>query len=214
MHRSRLTVDVTLPREPKQEHSRKKQTALMASAERLFADPGFEHVTADDIAADAGFGTGTFYNYFANKTQAFLMVAGRHDTAIAPTIENVTAHLTAGGDLHDLVQRIVASVIEDRSQVPWLRRTWLRLALTDPEVDAVQRRLDAEWDDAIGEIVGGFLTNRTSTVPIGSPRAVATTIRVMVDALADEVVLTGTISATEAATTVAALIVGIAGEQP
>jgi AcrR family transcriptional regulator len=212
MERTRVTADVTLPREPKQERSRRKQTALMESAAALFADPGYEHVTADEIAEHAGFGTGTFYNYFTNKTQAFLMVAGQHERAIAPTLESVAGGLTAGSSLEDVAHAIVSAVIADRQRVPWLRRTWLRLALTEPEVDAVQRRLDAEWDDALAALVAGVVTARGIDVPAGSPRAVATTIRVLVDALADEVVLAGTIDADAAATTAAALIAGLVGE--
>ncbi|WP_370324963.1 TetR/AcrR family transcriptional regulator [Euzebya sp.] len=209
MRRSRVTAGVTLPREPKQERSRRKQTALMASAERLFAEPGFEHVTADDIAADAGFGTGTFYNYFTNKTQAFLMVAGRHETAIAPTLETISAELTAGSDIASVAEQIVGSVISDRRRVPWLRRTWLRLALTDPEVAEVQRRIDVEWDAALTELVDTLRDSPdVADLDLPSP-AIATTLRVLVDALADEVVLVGSIRPDDAARTVAALLDGL-----
>lgn len=209
MERSRLTADVTLPREPKQERSRRKQTALLESARTLFADPGFEQVTADDIAAHAGYGTGTFYNYFTNKTQVFLMVAGLHETAIAPTLASVADALGAGGSLADIVRTIVLRIIEDRRQVPWLRRTWLRLALTDPEVDAVQRRLDQDWAAAISQVVGAVITAEGISDPPASTLAIAHVVRVLVDAVADEVVLTGSLTADEAATTTAALIAGL-----
>ncbi|CAN5363715.1 hypothetical protein BH23ACT9_BH23ACT9_35750 [soil metagenome] len=209
MERSRLTADVTLPREPKQERSRLKQTALLESARVLFTDPGFEHVTADDIAEHAGYGTGTFYNYFTNKTQVFLMVAGLHETAIVPTLASITDALEAGGSLREVAHAIVHRVIEDRQQVPWLRRTWLRLALTDPEVDAVQTRLDEEWGLAISEVIAQVMDAMDITDPPGSPLAIAHTIRVLVDAVADEVVLSGTLSADEAASTAAALIAGL-----
>lgn len=210
MQRSRLTADVTLPREPKQERSRRKQSALLESAHALFADPGFEQVTADDIAAHAGFGTGTFYNYFTNKTQAFLMVAGLHETAVAPTLATVTDALQGGdGTLEDVIRGIVLRVIEDRTTVPWLRRTWLRLALTDPEVDAVQRRVDAEWAEAISQVIVGVMAERGITDPPAAPLPLAHAIRVLVDALADEVVLVGTIAAEEAAAVAAAMIAGL-----
>lgn len=210
MQRSRLTADVTLPREPKQERSRRKQSALLESARTLFADPGFEQVTADDIAAHAGFGTGTFYNYFTNKTQAFLMVAGLHEPAVAPTLATVTDALQSGdGTLEDVIRGVVLRVIEDRTTVPWLRRTWLRLALTDPEVDAVQRRVDAEWAQAISQVITGVMAERGITDPPAAPLPLAHAIRVLVDALADEVVLAGTIAAEEAAAVAAAMIAGL-----
>ncbi|MGI9016628.1 MAG: TetR/AcrR family transcriptional regulator [Euzebya sp.] len=210
MERSRLTADIALPREPKQERSRRKQHALLESAAVLFADPGFEEVTADDIAAHAGFGTGTFYNYFTNKTQAFLMVAGLHETAIAPTMESVGEMLSAGAGLYEIARSIVLTMIEDRQKVPWLRRTWLRLALTDPDVDQVQRRLDHEWDAALGVVVAGILQSQTTVIPLtASAHSFATTIRVMVDSVADEVVLIGSLSPEEAASASACLIVGL-----
>ena len=209
MERSRLTADVTLPREPKQERSRRKQERLLTAATTLFTDPGFEHVTADDIAAHAGYGTGTFYNYFANKTQVFLMVAGQHDPAIAPTLEPVLAAMGTAASLHDVAQAIVRQIVEQRQKVPWLRRTWLRLALTDPEVDAVQRRLDAEWEERVAGIVTGVVEAGLADMPPAGPAAVATVIRVLVDAVADEVVLAGTISAEDAAGTVADLLTAL-----
>ena len=209
MHRSRLTADVTLPREPKQERSRRKQEKLLKAAAELFADPGFEAVTADVIAAHAGFGTGTFYNYFTNKTQAFLMVAGQHEMAVAPTLDRVTDAMAEGVSLHTLVQSIVASVIEDRQSVPWLRRTWLRLALTDDEVQTVQRRLDEEWDAAVAGVIDGIVQSGMAEMPAAGAKALATTIRVMVDAVSDEVVLVGSITADDAAQTVADILVAL-----
>jgi AcrR family transcriptional regulator len=209
MERTRLTADVTLPREPKQERSRRKQQALLDSAQALFADPGFEHVTADDIAAHAGYGTGTFYNYFTNKTQVFLMVAGLHETAVAPTVASITDAIDAGGSLRDIAHNIIHRVISDRQQVPWLRRTWLRLALTDPEVELVQRRVDDEWAHAIADVVGGLLVALDIDEPPAAPASIAHAIRVLVDGIADEVVLTGTITVDEAASTAAAMIAGL-----
>lgn len=209
MQRSRLTADVNLPREPKQARSRHKQEMLLASATALFTDPGFEDVTADDIAAHAGYGTGTFYNYFANKTQAFLMVAGQHETAIAPTLEPVLEALGHADSLHDVARAIVLQIVAEREAVPWLRRTWLRLALTDPEVDAVQRRIDTEWEGRLAEIVAGVVQSGLADMPAAGPTAVATVIRVLVDAVADEVVLAGTISAEDAAETTADMLTAL-----
>ena len=123
--------------------------------------------------------------------------------------EPVLAAMGTAASLHDVAQAIVRQIVEQRQKVPWLRRTWLRLALTDPEVDAVQRRLDAEWEERVAGIVTGVVEAGLADMPPAGPAAVATVIRVLVDAVADEVVLAGTISAEDAAGTVADLLTAL-----
>jgi AcrR family transcriptional regulator len=74
-------------RERKKEATR---TALHLAALELAVERGVEHVTADDIAAEAGVSTRTFFNYFATKEEAFVaddLERGRrfvHAVAAAP----------------------------------------------------------------------------------------------------------------------------------
>src|SRR5687768_15462079 len=85
----RPAAGVELPREPKQDRSRRKQAELLDAAERLFAERGFDGVTVDEIAAAAGYASATFYNYFSDKTQVFILVADRHVPAVVPVLAPV-----------------------------------------------------------------------------------------------------------------------------
>lgn len=48
------------------------RSALHAAALELAVARGVEHVTAEDIAAEAGVSARTFFNYFATKEEAFV----------------------------------------------------------------------------------------------------------------------------------------------
>jgi|GEM_PF-272162 len=61
------------PVEPKQDRARSKRDAILASAQVLFAERGYEKTNAKLIAAHAGVAIGTFYRYFTDKRQ--LLVA-------------------------------------------------------------------------------------------------------------------------------------------
>lgn len=180
---------VTLPRQPKQERSRRKQEGLLDAAERLFATRGYDQVTADDIAAAAGYGTGTFYNYFANKTQAFIMVADRHEQAVLPVLAPVAEALRSGGDVRALVGEIVRAILVSKCAVPWLRRTWNRLVLTSDEVAAYHRESNGAWEREVARLLAdGMATGRVQPV---DPEGMARVLRLLVDSVTDEVVIVG-----------------------
>src|SRR5215217_8212459 len=71
-------VRTRLRRLPRQQRSRAKVAALLAAAERLFVEHGYDAVTADAIAAAAGVGTGTFYAYFGDKRDVLLVLLAEH----------------------------------------------------------------------------------------------------------------------------------------
>lgn len=180
---------VTLPREPKQERSRRKQEQLLAAAESLFAERGYEAVTADDIAERAGYGTGTFYNYFANKMQAFVMVADRHEQAVVPTLAPVRAALEEGADVREAVRATVRSVLENKARVPWLVGSWNRLVLTEPDVAAFRRRVNDAWEEQVAALVRAGMA--AGTIRPADPVGLASAMRILVEAGTTEVVVHG-----------------------
>src|SRR4051812_47905435 len=75
-------VRATLRRLPRQERSRAKVKALLAAAERLFIERGYDTVTADAIATAAAVSTGTFYSYFGDKRDALIVLLAEHVDAL------------------------------------------------------------------------------------------------------------------------------------
>lgn len=64
---------------------------LMSAAAELFIDKGFDATTVDDIVSRAGVAKGTFYHYFATKTDVILALraqfSGDFVTRVAAAIE-------------------------------------------------------------------------------------------------------------------------------
>ena len=65
-------------------HQRKRQLnkkhnkeSLIISARQIFAQKGFENASVREIVLNAKLGSGTFYNYFEDKFDIFLIINGR-----------------------------------------------------------------------------------------------------------------------------------------
>lgn len=75
---------------------------VIAAAEKLIAERGFESVTVDDIAAEAGVAKGTFYTYFKRKEDVVWEIAGpnfaslqeRAKASDGDVVEKLDAYLT------------------------------------------------------------------------------------------------------------------------
>ncbi len=76
-----MTRTVKNPEERRQE--------LIAVAERLFADKGYENTAVSDIVKDIGVGQGTFYHYFRSKEDILCAVAEKQVAPLAEEIGNI-----------------------------------------------------------------------------------------------------------------------------
>src|SRR3954464_5680605 len=122
-------VPATLRRLPRQARSRAKVSALVAAAERLFAECGYDAVTADAIAAAAGVSTGTFYSYFGDKRDVLIVLLAEHVDALlgmgAPQ-PAPAALASPRAIIHQAVARAVERGRNPRLQQ--LRRMWFSAA--------------------------------------------------------------------------------------
>lgn len=68
---------------PKQDRSEQTIRAILEAAEEKFVAKGFHHTTAEDIAARAGVGVGSLYDYFPNKAAIALALLESTAQAVA-----------------------------------------------------------------------------------------------------------------------------------
>ncbi|MGY1601408.1 mycofactocin system transcriptional regulator [Geodermatophilus sp. SYSU D00815] len=136
----------------------------------LFAVKGFEQVTIDDVAAEAGIGRRTFFRYFATKADAVWGDFGGH-------VARLERLLAAADPAEPVLAGICAAYVEVNDyaagELPLLRER-MRLILTEPALQAHSQLRYAEVDRVVAEHVA-----RLTGTPAGSllPRLVATTTR-------------------------------------
>ena len=77
--------------------------SLRKAAERVFIAKGFGSLKMTDIAAEAGVGVGTIYNYFADKQAVFEAVFEAHTQEFDALLERAVAGKSALAQLEALV---------------------------------------------------------------------------------------------------------------
>lgn len=82
------------------------------AAERVFASKGFGATKMADIAAEAGVGVGTLYNYFASKQEIFEAICLAHATKFRAELDAATAGLPPLEEIFGLI-RISMQNVED-----------------------------------------------------------------------------------------------------
>lgn len=106
------------------EQKRENRAKLMDAARKVFAEKGLAAATARDIVRETDLATGTFYNYFEDKEDAFRAV---FEDFVAPArVTGREKRLQPGLSLE---QRIYDAY-----------RSWFELVAADPQMFEVMRR--------------------------------------------------------------------------
>ncbi|SHJ98400.1 DNA-binding transcriptional regulator, AcrR family [Nocardiopsis flavescens] len=135
--------------------------ALREAAVRLALEHGLENVTVEDVAADVGVSTRTFFNYFGTKEEALLgELPGTLD-------EEATREFAAGGPTGDFTDDLIGLLIAfllDTEDLPRQREEMrLRKLLMDREPQLVPGVL-ARFHD-MEQVVARAIAERTGEPP-------------------------------------------------
>jgi mycofactocin system transcriptional regulator len=135
----------------------------------LFTLKGFEQVTIDDVAAEAGIGRRTFFRYFATKADAVWGDFAGHVIRLQ--------HLLERPDDGPVLDRICAAYVQVNdytdADLPLLRER-MRLILAEPALLAHSQLRYAEIDQVVAAHVAGCIGTTADALV---PRLVATTTR-------------------------------------
>lgn len=77
MHKKTPVAKKSSARKPRQSRGIETREKIIQAGEQLFAQHGFHGVLADDIAKAAGVAVGSFYAYFKDKRELFLLILDR-----------------------------------------------------------------------------------------------------------------------------------------
>jgi AcrR family transcriptional regulator len=129
--------------------SKARESARAEIAEiafRVFAERGFDRVTATEAAAAAGISRASFFRYFESKEDAVFVAQEEMGAAVAAGL----ATRPPGEDVWTALRRALDTVLETYQRSPEEALGRLRLIRCTPNLRAHQLERLAQWKEVIG----------------------------------------------------------------
>lgn len=137
-----------------QERARRTYTALIEAAQDLFSAHGYDAIGTPDIADAARVSVGTFYRYFDDKKQIYLHVIKQHSAAALQDImAGLRPELFIGKARKETIRLAIDVLFEHTAREAGLLRSFIEMALRDPEVATIQRQTDDEARQRLGVLL-------------------------------------------------------------
>jgi AcrR family transcriptional regulator len=133
---------------------------LATIAVRLVGERGLDHVTVEDIAAEAGVSARTFFNYFASKEDSVVIAYADHAERARRMVGRITAQ-PAGIGARDA---LVAALREDLAEIDEQRDEWLTRIRIIKENPGLTLRAMSLSSEAVEPIVAA-IARRSGTDP-------------------------------------------------
>lgn len=130
-----VRVSAQTRRKPRQSRAKASSEALQEAFVRVLIDKGYAGVTVREVAAVAGVGIGTFYEYVANKEALAALTIHLRVKTLAQALQSC-AQAQAGHTPWSMVQAMMHELI-DRVQadaISWAALFMLERQISDPEV--------------------------------------------------------------------------------
>jgi len=127
----------TAPRkEPSQERSRVTYEAIVAATARVLVKDGYDALSTNRVAREAGVSVGSLYQYFPGKEALVAAVMEQHAARMQAHIEERLANVGASGPL-EVATELIRAMLEAQRKEPRLQRA---LAEQVPRIGALRRQ--------------------------------------------------------------------------
>lgn len=137
-----------------QERARKTFESLVAAADALFVERGFDATQTPDIAARAGVSVGTFYRYFSDKKEIYLEVTRRHLlTSYQEIMGGLTPDRFEGKGKRATIEETLRILLDNVTRYPDVQRVFMEMALRDDDVAHLRNVTDDAARKALTQLI-------------------------------------------------------------
>ena len=146
-------------KEPTQDRARATVESILAATARILVKEGYEGATTNKIAATAGVGVGSLYQYFPSKEALVASLIDRHSGQMLAFLEARSASAPRDQPLREIVREVVGAMIEAHKVDPRLHRVLIEQV---PRVGSL-RRIEA-LDAQIRALIEAYLEQRRDEI--------------------------------------------------
>lgn len=130
---------------------------ILETAERMFAERGYDATSTAKLAAEAGVPTGLVFYYFSTKLELLLAIVRERPT---PQVVANAGRLRAGGTVRELLEAALDVLAAELDRHRYTRIIVFREAHLHPEIQARARQLIEQASAAVAHVVA---TGRDAT---------------------------------------------------
>lgn len=144
---------------PTQDRALAKRASLIQAGIRAFSKSRYEAVTAKTIAANAGVATGTFYQYFENKSDILQVIALERYEFLQQHIEMLELreiNHDASSIVEHKFERILTFVYEFHAHAPELHQVLEQRRVADDTLRQIMRDGEAVIKERVLNFVQSF----------------------------------------------------------
>lgn len=149
-------IEANLPeprwRIPKQARSRDRFDRILDAAAKLFADRGFDSVTADEIAAQADTSVGGLYRFFPDKLAVFEALVDRYQNQLRDLFNALHSEEAMQMSIEAYIGELVNGFDRFVGENPAFRVVFVQSRLVSPEVLAMENAFNQEISQQLAAI--------------------------------------------------------------